>query len=644
MRLVFLITVIFYSLKLPAAAIDDPTPVFTFETIEVTAEAIDITGTGNRVGLPSLDSPESSTVIDDEITDEQQANTIDEILKNDASISNQGSFGTTSSFSSRGFTLNNSGNYLRNGLLYFFWNLPTIETIDRVEILKGPASFLYGAGAPGGVINFMTKKPIDENFNNGGIQIGSYDYYRAYADLNRTTENLDYRVNLAAADSRSFRDKYFQDRQIADFSLTGDPTDNTESWFNMSFQNSDQPQDTGLVAIGDGVADLPRNTYLNQDWTKTERSSFNTTLDSFTDLFDAVKLHSALYYQYIDRERILSNIVLQDNESGHFKYSFQYRKDTWQFYTGLLEMIAEKELLGFDQKFLLGTTYAVMDHDILEAKSISSSEVYSIYDVPTLPKVHFHDFNDPTTVMTNNFGFYAQDVIQLHEQWELIAGARFDHYQSDSSNLSESSANHTSPHLALLYKPLYFWSTYITYSEGFEFNEPVSDNNAINFGEELDPTLSEQIEIGTKMELFNEKQILSAAVFDILRFNQPFTEDIDGDDPNDVVVVQRGEQRHQGLELGVQGHPSDNITLLSTLMWLDARFSESNDPAIAGNRPAAVPEIAATLWGEYRFTKGKWNNFALNAGIFYEGDRFGDDQNTFILDAYSRIDSGLAYY
>jgi iron complex outermembrane receptor protein len=79
-------------------------------------------------------------------------------------------------------------------------------------------------------------------------------------------------------------------------------------------------------------------------------------------------------------------------------------------------------------------------------------------------------------------------------------------------------------------------------------------------------------------------------------------------------------------------------------MWLDARFSDNNDPEVAGNRPASVPEIAATLWGEYRFTKGKYKNFGLNGGVFYEGQRYGDDQNTFTLDPYTRIDVGTAYY
>ncbi len=622
---------------------DDPTPVFTLDTVEVTADAIDVTGTGNRIGLDPLDSPSSSTVIDDEVFDDQQATNVDDILKNDASLSNEGGFGSRSNFRSRGFSLGTTGNYLRNGLMYFFLDSPAIEIIDRVEVLKGPASFLYGPGSPGGMINFITKKPQTEDFNEGGVQAGSWDYYRAYADLNQSTENANFRTNLAVQDSNSFRDVYYQDRELFDMSIDGESFANTDTWFNFNVQNSDQPQDTGLVAVGDEVADLSRSAYLNQDWSKTDQTSVNTFLDSYTDLNNDWTLHHALFYQYVTRDRILSNLLLSSEDNGDFRYNIYRRIDVWNYYNALAETMTTKDIFGFEQKLLFGTTYSIMDHGAKETTPIVT-QTYSIYDIPTLAEPDFGEFEDPMNILTHNFGFYAQDVVQLHPQWEAIVGARFDTYQSDSSTLTNSSEQHTSPHLALVYKPLYFWSTYASYSEGFEFNEPVSDSNAVNFGEALDPTLSEQVELGTKMELFDSRLLLSAALFDILRYNQPVTEEIGADDSNEVIVVQRGEQHHQGLELGAQGTVYDHWTLLGTLMWIDAKFSKGNDPDIEGNQPAAVPKIAATLWGEYRFDQGEFNNFALNSGIFYEGERFGDDQNTFVLDPYSRIDAGAVYY
>ncbi|MFA6037262.1 MAG: TonB-dependent siderophore receptor [Legionellales bacterium] len=641
-NLVILISFCCY-LPLSFANQDDTTPVFTFDTIEVTAEAIDVTGTGNRVGLDPIDSPESSTVIDDEIMDDQQITHVDDILKNDASVSNEGSFGARSNFRIRGFSLNQSGNYLRNGLLFFFLESPAIEIIDRVEVLKGPASFLYGPGSPGGMINFITKKPQAEEFNNGGVQVGSWDYYRAFADLNQSSEQVDYRLNVAVQDSNSFRDVYHQDRQLFDFSANSELFGNTDTWFNVNFQNTNQPQDTGLVAIGDHVADLPSNTYLNQDWSNTEQTTANSFLDSYTDLSDNWTLHTGLIYQYVHRDRILTNLVMTDSDSGDFKYNIYQRLDTWNYYNALVETIGEETLVGFDQKLLFGTTYSLMDHEAKETQAIVT-QVYNIYDPPTLAEPDLGDFLDPTTTLTHNFGFYAQDVVQLLQQWEMILGARFDAYQTDSATLTESSVQHTSPHLALLYKPLYFWSNYVSYSEGFEFNAPVSDRNAVNFGEALEPTLSEQIELGSKMELFDSHLLLSAALFDILRHNQPITEETGGDDPSEVIVVQRGEQHHQGLELAAQGKVYQNWTILGTLMWLDAEFSEDNEPDVAGNQPAAVPKLAATLWGEYRFHTGELKNFAINSGVFYEGERYGDDQNTFILDPYARIDAGVGYY
>lgn len=610
-------------------------PVFTLETIEVTADAIeDNSSSATRFDAPILDTPQSIDVITEEIIDEQQSINVDEILKNDASISNRGNFGAMSSFSSRGFTLSDYGNYLRNGLLYFFFDTPPVETLTKVEILKGPTSFLYGSGSPGGMINFVTKKPEEEeNFLDGGIQTASWDYYRAYADLNQTIlDDSAYRINVAYEDTKSFRDEYYRKRELFDFSV------GTDTVFNLMFQNTDTPQDTGLVAIGDSVADLPRSTYLNQDWSKTELTSVNANLDDYTDLAYDWTLHSALYYQYVERERILTNLRLTEDSTGDFQYSFQHRIDTWNYYTALFELLGEKNYL-FDHKLLFGTTYNVSTQEILETTPIIT-QTYSIYDIPTLAKPDFGDFKDPINLATYNAGVYVQDVITLHRQWETILGARFDNYVSTSEHLEKSEANNVSPHAALLYKPSEIWSLYTTYSEGFEFNGSIEDSNALNFGEALKPTLSEQIEVGSKLELFNSNLLLSLALFDIFRYNNPISEDAHTENPNDVIVVQHGEQHHQGLEFATQGRINDEWTARSSLMWLDARYSDDNEPDIAGNRPAAAPTFAANVWSEYRFI----SNYAVNGGVFYEGKRFGDSENTFVLDPYARVDVGTAYY
>lgn len=621
-------------------------PVFTLDTIEVTADPLpeQIDRSVNKIELDPLDSAQSLTSVDKEVIDDQQATDVSDALKNDASLSNRGNFGTRNNFASRGFELNDSGNYLRNGLLFFFFDSPAIETIERVEILKGPTSFLYGQGSPGGMINFITKAPEEESFVNGLAQTGSWNYYRATADLNKAANDdhpIGYRINVAAEDSDSFRDDFYRERGLFDFSADFDSFNNTNTLFNFSYQNSTQPQDVGLVAIGDEVVDLPRSTTLTQDWTLTDLTMINTSLDSYTQLNQDWSLHSALYYQYVDRDRILSTLSMSADSEGDFRYSMQHRLDTWNYYNALADFNRTFDFLGFEQKLLLGSNYSIMQHQV-NATPITFSETYNIFDPPEFAEPDFGEFEDPIDTVTTDLGLYFQDVIAIHQNWEAILGARFDDYHAHSEDLTDSSAQHTTPHAALVFKPLDFFSTYASYSEGFEFNEPVSDSNATNFGEELEPTLSEQIEIGAKMELFNSRLLLSTALFDILRHNQPITEDIDNSD--EVVVVQRGEQHHQGLELGAQGKITDKWTVLSSLMWLDARFSEDNTPDVAGNRPASVPSLSATFWTEYRFNAGGINQFGVNGGVFYEGERYGDDQNSFVLDPYSRIDIGAAYY
>ncbi len=163
-----------------------------------------------RLDLPILETPQSVFVINSDLIADQQAFRFDQVLQNDSSVQKANNFlGAYSSYQIRGFELSNGSNYFRDGRTFFHLAAPPVEVIERVEVLKGPASVLYGTMAPGGIINMTPKRPQSDYQTSVKTTFGSYDFNHAHIDhggpLNKDA-SARYRVNAAYEDSGSFRE------------------------------------------------------------------------------------------------------------------------------------------------------------------------------------------------------------------------------------------------------------------------------------------------------------------------------------------------------------------------------------------------------------------------------------------------------
>lgn len=153
----------------------------------------------------------------------------------------------------------------------------------------------------------------------------------------------------------------------------------------------------------------------------------------------------------------------------------------------------------------------------------------------------------------------------------------------------------------------------------------------------LDAMTSKQMEIGAKWQLFDERLLLTAALFDITKTGKLITEAIN-DNPNfDTRTEQAGEQRHKGFEVAAQGAINDKLFVMASVMKLDAQYDK--DENYQGKTPVDAPQWSASIWSRYEFN----DQLAVNIGAFYEGERFADSNNTITKDAYTRIDVGATY-
>jgi iron complex outermembrane receptor protein len=195
------------------------------------------------------------------------------------------------------------------------------------------------------------------------------------------------------------------------------------------------------------------------------------------------------------------------------------------------------------------------------------------------------------------------------------------------------------PKAGILYHPSDNISFYANYSEGFEpqSSETINDDDDVNNGMKIDAMTSNQFEVGAKWQLLDERLMLTAALFDITKTGVLVTEKLDDNSDYLYRTTQAGEQRHKGFEAAAQGAVTDKIFVMASVMNLDAAYGKEG--AFNGATPIDAPEWSASLWSRYEFTE----NLSLNAGAFYEGERFADNDNTIVKDAYTRVDVGATY-
>ncbi len=602
--------------------------------------------TATKMDLSLLETPMSVFVINSALMEDQQAFRFDQILQNDASVLKSNNFlGAYSSYSIRGFGLSNGNNYLRDGRKFFHLAASPIETLERVEVLKGPASVLYGTVAPGGMINMISKRAQAKSHASVKYTYGSYDLQHLAVDFGGSVDEegrFRYRINGVAEDSNSYRkfangDEFSTERRIGAIALTWDITDNTELSFNYDYTKDDRPQDTGLVAIGHGVADMDYNTIINQSWGHYNSEVTNTLIEVKHHFNEQWQLQTGYSLQNFQRDRYDQQMRKLDEETGDIYIRARRRGGDYDFQTLYADLHGEFELVDMQHQILIGIDSLDEDSSTFET---ASNEVFAtnIYNPISYPDPGIKtEFGGAWT--TEQKGLYFQDMVALNDQWRVMIGFRYDDFKtadgSGDPRWNHSDSNLT-PRAGAVYLPNEQLSFYASFSESFEYNGIV-DADYLNGGDLLDPTLGKQYEVGAKWEGLDGDLLVTGAIFTIERSGAT-TESSDGN-----YIEQRGLQEHQGLEFTISGLIGEQLSVVASATYLDAEFKNDDDKELIGKTPAGVSDFSASFWGEYQLLEQQIEGLSLQAGWFYESSRQGDNENSFELDAYHRFDVGMKY-
>ncbi|GAA6619161.1 TonB-dependent siderophore receptor [Scytonema sp. NUACC26] len=241
-----------------------------------------------------------------------------------------------------------------------------------------------------------------------------------------------------------------------------------------------------------------------------------------------------------------------------------------------------------------------------------------------------------TQRINNTFGLYFQDQITLTDNLKLVLGGRFDWLDFDSRNRingvkTTQSDDAFSPRVGIVYQPLKNTSFYASYSRSFE---QVIGNDVR--GNPFVPSRGTQYEVGVKIDLFNSQLSTTLALYDLTQTN------VTTSDPNNPGFnIQTGEQRIRGVELISIGELAPNWKIVASYIYTDPRIT--SDRTFSGNFISNSPEHTASLWTTYTIPQGSLQGLGFGLGVFYVGDREGDNANTFILPNYVRTDAAIYY-
>ena len=623
----------------PLAYADDN----SIEVIEVTGSffndyKVDEAEGAMRIDASLLETPQSVTVIPRTIVEEQLATTLGEVLANDASLSAGSRQRNREVFNLRGFTLSSSNGYLRDGHQHWSHYQQPIETLESVEIIKGPSSILYGQSGPGGLVNMVTKKPTSTTLFSIGAdtdQEGSTRFALDAGGALNDDESLRYRTTLVKQDvtyQREYQngDQRERDRFLGALVVDYDVSDDLFLRVHYDYTNDKAGLDTGawLDDAGELIGD--RKTIRDMSWAFTDIDVENYGADINYHINDHWQVTLGYNKQIFERQRFESAPKkLSDFEEGDEYTSKPYdRFDDWQFTTQFIDFTGKFEFSGVEHQLLIGANS--LDYYYGQLRVVGTSITYAAgQDEPAKPDVNYQDDDSLYTSEYDYYGIYLQDLITFNNNWQISFGGRY-----DKQNKKGADNESFLPKFGVLYHPSEQATIYYSYTEGFEpqSSETLNKETDINHGLKLDAMESKQSEIGVKWQLVDERLLLTGAVFDISKTGMLISEDIDHSE-FETRTSQAGEQRHKGFELGAQGAINDKLFIMSSLINIDAKYEGSE------NTPADVPEWSVALWSRYELTE----KLAFNAGAFYEGSRFADSKNTIKKDAYTRIDIGATY-
>ncbi|UKO96843.1 TonB-dependent siderophore receptor [Nostoc sp. UHCC 0870] len=602
--------------------------------------------TATKTDTPIRDIPQSIQVIPREVLKDQGTIRVQDALRNVSGSTSAGYYqGFSEYLSLRGF----GANLFRDGLRSYQDYGGLIETadIERIEVLKGPASVLFGDAPPGGLVNLVTKQPLTQPFYSVEGTVGSFSTYRGGIDLSgplNDSKTALYRFNTSYENAGSFRDFVNSERVFLAPRFKFALGDKTNLTIDGSWIEETRTADDGTVAIGNRPANLPRERFLGEPFQNVEINvtNFGYALDhKFNDQWS---IRNSFRAQFVNLARYYPIRDSLDQETGELSRLSYFSERRDNAYSTQMDVVGKFSTGSIKHQLLFGFDYAKITEDgtFGDFETYPSINIFNpVYARLEYPKQGILNFFRDDTL--DKYGFYIQDQIELNPQLKLLVGGRFDIFEQtrttrslgeEKEEFSQSDSNF-SPRLGIVYQPSENISLYASYATSFEPSFGTSRNGN---GEPFKPETGRQFEVGVKADITRN---LSAtlALYDLRKQNVT-VDDPNSSDPNEQ--IQTGEQTSRGIEFDIAGEITPGWKVIASYSYIDA-FVSKDTSGLEGRRRDNIPEHAASLWTTYELQAGSMQGLGFGLGLFFVGDRFGDLDNSYILPSYVRTDASIFY-
>ncbi|MEO4186748.1 TonB-dependent siderophore receptor [Acinetobacter pittii] len=590
---------------------------------------------------------------------------------NDLSVMLQGTPGVSTSYDMRGDGITirgfgaDTGDIYRDGIRESGQVRRSTANIERIEILKGPASVLYGRSAGGGVVNMVSKFANFDSKSSVGAYAGSYDNYGTTADINQVlNDNLAVRLTGEYGESGSFHSGIENKIEMFSPSFTYKNDDGTLTWTTQyTYDKLGRVPDRGpsrdilpagtsikmgFAQDGDYVDDILQvvrtdvNYQYAPDWNFHWAASYRQAEQNFDHFYFGT-------YCGLDGKNSKNESC---TKKGYVDQIYYWQQTSNKTTTNTFDIKGKFKTGSLEHQIMVGTDWTYEQREPRLANATKDGSIYGYVNPITGEREYSrgsgplvmkqHNYNEGTT-----YGVFIQDLIGLNDQLKLMMGVRYDYFDFSTTNkLTKEHRNvkdsSFSPNVGLVWQPLLEHSFYTSYSKSFApfggqmgVNQVTGNTDVTKMDKE--PQYNEQYEVGVKSEWLDNRLNTQFSVFDIRKNNIRYKPN-----PNEQpeVLATAGQHQSRGLEFSFIGRVLDNVFVRGGYGYTDAKVKEDKQkPEQEGNYLANTSKNTGNLFIRYLPTE-QWYT---EVGVTYVGSYYPNINNQVKMEGFNRVDAAIGY-